>query len=213
MKQKIDLDSWNRKEHFELFLGFEEPYHGVMFQVEMSRLYEQAKDLGHSVFLHYLYRTVQAAQSVENFRLRIEEDEVFLYERLHAGSTMGRSDHTFGFGTIEFDDDIGVFVARGRKEMERVEQTPGLARDPNTLRQDVIHCSPLPWIPFTGLSHARAFYRKDSVPKISFGKYEWKGSELWMPMAVHVHHALVDGYHVGLFYEKLQELMRHEAMS
>ncbi len=30
-----------------------------------------------------------------------------------------------------------------------------------------------------------------------------------MPVAVHVHHALADGYHIGLFVEKFQELL-HE---
>ena len=28
-----------------------------------------------------------------------------------------------------------------------------------------------------------------------------------MPISVHVHHGLVDGYHVGLFLDALQQLM------
>ncbi len=31
-----------------------------------------------------------------------------------------------------------------------------------------------------------------------------------MPVSIHVHHALADGYHVGLFVNKFQELMNGE---
>jgi chloramphenicol O-acetyltransferase type A len=31
-----------------------------------------------------------------------------------------------------------------------------------------------------------------------------------MPVSVHVHHGLADGYHVGLFVERFQELMNED---
>ncbi|TYP97099.1 chloramphenicol acetyltransferase [Sphingobacterium allocomposti] len=31
-----------------------------------------------------------------------------------------------------------------------------------------------------------------------------------MPVSIHVHHGLVDGYHVGLFIDRYQELMDGE---
>jgi chloramphenicol O-acetyltransferase type A len=30
-----------------------------------------------------------------------------------------------------------------------------------------------------------------------------------MPVSMHVHHGLADGYHAGLFYNKFQELMNY----
>lgn len=60
---------------------------------------------------------------------------------------------------------------------------------------------------FTSLSHARSFAFPDSVPKISVGKIIPQGDQLLMPVSVHVHHALVDGYHVGQFFEILQARM------
>lgn len=207
MKKRIDVANWARREHFEHFRRYEEPYHGVVFEVDMTATYEAAKARGQSVFLHYLYRTVRAAQAVEAFRLRLEGEAVYCYERLHAGSTLARRDHTFGFGFIPYHEEVDVFVANGLQEMARIEATTGLAMDEHTPRLDVIHCSPLPWLPFTGLTHARPFHRPDSVPKISFGKLQKRQGHVWLPVAVNVHHALVDGYHVGLFYEALQREM------
>ncbi|HNZ72690.1 MAG TPA: CatA-like O-acetyltransferase, partial [Prolixibacteraceae bacterium] len=65
----------------------------------------------------------------------------------------------------------------------------------------------IPWLDFTGISHARSFSHPDSCPKISFGKVTEKEGIKTMPVSVHVHHALVDGYHVGLFIDKFQDLL------
>ncbi|MES1244892.1 MAG: CatA-like O-acetyltransferase [Acidobacteriota bacterium] len=87
------------------------------------------------------------------------------------------------------------------------------ARDDRT---DLLHCSALPWVSFTSISHARNWGREDSVPKLAFGKvFEQDGRRL-MPVSVEVHHALLDGLHVGRYLESLQEsflapeaLLRH----
>jgi chloramphenicol O-acetyltransferase type A len=65
----------------------------------------------------------------------------------------------------------------------------------------------VPWIRFTSLSHARAFSFPDSIPKISFGKMVEEGGRQSMPMSIHVHHALMDGFHVGQYIDLFEELM------
>jgi chloramphenicol O-acetyltransferase type A len=65
----------------------------------------------------------------------------------------------------------------------------------------------LPWIRFTSISHARSFSFKDCIPKISFGKMTEQKGVKTMPVSIHVHHAIADGSDVGLFVEKLQEIL------
>jgi len=100
-----------------------------------------------------------------------------------------------------------AFVAKALPEIERVQQLEGLCFDEKTSRTDVIHYSSIPWIKFTALTHARHNAREDSVPKISFGQYREKNDKLLMPVSVTVHHGLMDGYHVGQFLTKFQELL------
>jgi chloramphenicol O-acetyltransferase type A len=69
----------------------------------------------------------------------------------------------------------------------------------------VIHFSSLPWIKFTSISHARSFSFPDSCPKISFGKISEVNGVKVMPVSIHVHHALMDGIHVGQFIEGFQK--------
>jgi chloramphenicol O-acetyltransferase type A len=63
----------------------------------------------------------------------------------------------------------------------------------------------LPWISFTSFSHARNWGREDSVPKIAFGRFTKENERTLLPMSVEVHHALVDGLHVGRFVNKMEE--------
>lgn len=73
---------------------------------------------------------------------------------------------------------------------------------------NIIHFSALPWLHFTSVSHARNYNFQDSCPKISVGKIITHDDEKKiMPVSLHVHHALMDGYHAGLFFEKLHEML------
>ena len=204
MKHFIDLAGWNRREHFAFFSQFEEPFFGVVSEVACTGALAEAKRLGVPFFLYYLYHTVQAVNAVENFRYRVEDGQVCCYSRIHASATIGRADHTFGFSFVEQHDELADFVREAQTEIAAVQASQGLRLSPATARPDVIHFSALPWVRFTGLTHARSFAAPDSAPKISVGQTYQQGAATLMPVAVNVHHGLADGYHVGLFLAELQ---------
>ncbi len=207
MRTLIDLTNWNRKEHFEFFGGFDEPFFGITTTVDFTIGYQKIKDLGYPYFLYYLHKSLLAANAIDAFRYRIDDKEVFLYDKIHASPTIGREDHTFGFSFMEFNADFEAFQAEAKKEIMEVKNTSGLRHTDNAKRIDTIHYSSIPWYNFTGLTHARHFQFKDSVPKISFGKYSKENGKLNLPIAINVHHGLVDGYHVGLYLEEFQRLL------
>ena len=204
MKQLLDLAGWNRREHFDFFSGFDEPFFGLVAAVDCTTALAEAKRLGVPFFLYYLYHAVQAVNAVENLRYRIEDGQVYCYDRIHASATIGRPDHTFSFSFIEQQDDLAEFVRGARAEIAAVQASTGLRLSPATARPDVIHFSALPWVQFTGLTHARSFRHPDSAPKISVGQTYQQGTATRMPVSVNVHHGLADGYHVGLFLDEFQ---------
>ncbi|MBP6072674.1 MAG: chloramphenicol acetyltransferase [Flavobacterium sp.] len=205
MKTKINIETWNRKEHFLFFKQMEEPFFGITTTIDCTKGYEEAKKLGVSFFVYYLHKTLVAVHAVENFRYRIDNDEVVLYETICASATVMRADKTFGFSYMEFADNIHEFADIVATEIDRIQHTTGIFT--REYPENIIHFSALPWVDFTSISHARSFTWPDSCPKISFGKMTDQNGKKTMALSVHVHHGLVDGYHVGLFLEKLQELL------
>ncbi|WP_103068104.1 chloramphenicol acetyltransferase [Aquimarina sediminis] len=207
MRTKLDLTTWNRKEHFDFFGGFDEPFFGITTTVDFTKGYQKIQDLGYPYFLYYLYQSLRAANTIEAFRYRIEDNQVYIYDKIHASPTIGREDHTFGFSFMEFDEDFEVFSSKAQKEIEEVKNSTGLRHNDNAKRIDTIHYSSIPWYNFTGLTHARHFQFKDSVPKISFGRYTKEKKKLNLPIAINVHHGIMDGYHIGQYLEEFQRLL------
>jgi len=205
MKQKLDLDTWIRKEHFRFFKQFDEPFYGVTVAMDCTAAYAFAKEKKVSFFLYTMYLALTAAQKIKEFTYRIEGDEVFIHDQIDGGSTVGRGNDTFGFGSFPYSPSFDEFIVTANKEVEEVQKTNDLVRSDAT---NIIRFSSLPWIDFTSISHARIFGIEDSCPKISFGKITvHENGKRSMPVSIHVHHALVDGLHVGQFIDRFQELM------
>jgi chloramphenicol O-acetyltransferase type A len=202
MKQKIDLATWTRKEHFEFFSTFEEPFFGITTPIDMTIAYEKAKAMQIPFFVYYLHKTIVAVNQVENFRYRIEENEVVLYNEIDASATIMREDKTFGFSFMKFHSNIDEFTKIAETEIERIQLTPGLFT--REFPENIIHFSAIPWINFTSLTHSRSYTLPDSCPKVSWGKLMDENGKKTMSVAVMAHHGLVDGYHMGLFVEALQ---------
>lgn len=205
MKQKLNLETWNRKEHFLFFKQMEEPFFGVTITVDCTKAYEKAKEMGVSFFTYYLHKTLVAVNSIEPFRYRIIDNEVYIFDRIDVSSTILREDKTFGFSQIEYSKDLNQFAENTKNEITRIQSTTGLFT--REYSENLIHFSALPWINFTSFSHARSFTWPDSCPKISFGKMMEENGKKTMSMSIHVHHGLMDGFHVGEFVELFQNIM------
>lgn len=205
MNQLLDIDNWNRKDHFNFFKQLEEPFFGVCVTIDCTIAYQKSKKENSSFFISYLHKALKAVNSVECFRYRISKEDIIVYEQIDASSTIGRPDGTFGFSNIKFHPNFQKFNLIAKKEIERVQNNSGL--EVAVAGEHVIHFSALPWLDFTSFSHARSFSFADSAPKISIGKMTETNGKKSFSVSIHVHHGLVDGFHVGQFVEKFQELM------
>jgi chloramphenicol O-acetyltransferase type A len=205
MKKLIDIENWNRKEHFHFFSKFSEPFFGVTVNVDCTKAYANAKEKQVSFFLYYLYRALKAANNIDNFRYRIIDNQAYEFETVNASPTINRPNGTFGFAYMDFDIDENKFHKKASKEIEQVQSSNNLL--PAVSGENVIHFSAIPWIDFTSLSHARSFTHPDSCPKISFGKLTNTEGRRSMSISIHGHHALMDGFHIGQFIEQFQFLL------
>jgi chloramphenicol O-acetyltransferase type A len=103
---------------------------------------------------------------------------------------------------MDFVDDVFGFQDRARTHIAAQGLDPGW--DAAAGRYDTIRYSGVPWIAYTHLTRTIMKLGTDSNPKISWGKYFAQGDRLLMPLSVQVHHGLMDGIHVGRYYEELQ---------
>lgn len=198
----LNLADWPRRSTYAFFKDYDDPFFNITAPVDVTRLRTHCREEGHSFFLSSLFFAVKAANDLEAFRLRLLGDQVICYDRVQAGSTVLMPDHTFRFCYFDFVPERLDFIREGMQRIARLREHQAL--DPRDDDQDMIHFSVIPWVSFTSFKHARRKIPGDCIPKIVFGKYYEQGGRLLMPVSVEVHHALMDGYHTGQYFEQFQ---------
>ena len=203
MPKKLDISTWNRRAHFELYHSMAQPFFNVCAEVDVTKVWEQCRrDRTISFTLASLYLGSRAANSVEALRMRIRGNEVWIHDVVHFGTTVLRPDKTFAFARIEHRNSFKEFARDGREVIERARLSVDLEIPQGD--DDEIYHSILPWVRFTAFSNP-INGKGDSFPRVVYGKVGTTGDRRMMPVGVEVHHALVDGYHVGEFFDSFQQ--------
>lgn len=68
MKRVINLDNWNRKEHFKFFSALDDPFWGITTTVDFTSIYQQSKNMEVSFFLysvHFLLKMYQCDYCIQ----------------------------------------------------------------------------------------------------------------------------------------------------
>lgn len=202
MERKLDVGTWRRREHFQLFLRSTQPYFSVTVDVDVTALWARCREpSAPSFFLSAIFLALRAINATEALRLRLRGDEVWLHDAIGLGTAIMRDDGTFGFARFDLAPTFREFAAAGQRTIDRVKASRDL--DPQEGRDDLVYHTTLPWLRFT--SFTNAITANDSIPRIAFGKCGGTAERTTMPMSIEVHHALVDGLDVGTFVQRFQE--------
>ena len=203
--QWIELDSWNRKRHFEMFKDMDFPHYNLSAEVEVSNALAFCKSHKLSSFVFMLYLITRTANQIENFRYRIREGAVCLHDKVNPSFTVLDEEDLYYHCSVEFLKDLSKFNEHCTKQISISKANKTLLDTVG--RDDLLYMSCLPWIKYTSASHAMHLSPVDSVPRFYWGKYEKQMEQVSMPFSCQVHHALVDGVHVGKFFQLFQQYL------
>ena len=197
--------TWKRSDHYELYRKLDFPYLNVTANVNINRLFAWSKENQFSLFSTIAYLTSRAANSIPELRLRIRGEQVVEHSIVHPSFTVLTDEETFGFATIQYTPDFLQFNQNVLDGIEATKKNPTIHDDPG--RDDLIFLTTMTWVSFTQISHPVPLNPPDSFPRITWGKFFDQGDQRLMPLSLFANHALVDGLHVGKFFEIVQNSM------
>ena len=200
--REIDIETWERKATFEFFREYKDPYFNMAANVDVSRLYSFCKARGFPFSIAALYCSVAAANEIREFRLRMLGEKVVEFDRVEATQTILNDDNTFSFCYFPWSETLEEFVKTGKAAREKYGAMRSF--DVEAGRLDLVYYSVIPWVSFTSFKHANSGDNRQSVPRMVFGKMFEQGGSRLMPFSVEGHHCLMDGYHVGKYFELFQ---------
>lgn len=210
MATYLDTDTWPRREAFAFFRGFDMPCFNVCVRLDAAPLKAAVAARGQSFSLACHFLSLRLANLQEPFRYRLEGERVRVLEEVHGSSTVLRDDESFGFAYLDHTADWRAFHEQGRAAVRAV-RTHSANFEPRETDAALLYFTTLPWLHFTSFSHARTAGREVGIPKLAFGRLQAEGERLWLPLSVEVHHALMDGLHLGRYVQALEAAMAEPA--
>ncbi|HUF05234.1 MAG TPA: chloramphenicol acetyltransferase [Aridibacter sp.] len=200
--REVDIDGWNRRSAFGFFREFEDPFFNMTAPVDVTRLKELSGEKGYSFAIAALYCSQMALNGIDEFRMRFVEGSLLIFDLVEATQTILLEDGSFGFCYFPWREDLSEFNSLGKKQAEKYKDIATF--DVENGRYDLVYYSVIPWISFTSFKHASRSDNTRTIPRIVFGKTYEDGASVKMPVSVEVNHAVMDGLHVGKYFERLQ---------
>ena len=201
-KTAVDLASYKRRDIFQAFNDRLMPQFSTTCEVEVSGIKRMAEELGESFFVAMSYAVARAVNAVPEFRHRVIDGVLYEYDCVHPGYTVAREDDLFSFCDSRFDPHYPSYRDHALASMAAVRVEPDLGVGD---KHQMFFITSIPWFSFTAFTHPyEPLY--GYIPVITLGQYSGINGVGTMPVAVQVHHGVVDGIHVARFYAALTEL-------
>ncbi len=202
--QKIDLAAWDRTEYFAFYKGLDFPYINIGARVDLTNLTRFARVRDLSSYLTLIHTAHQTAHEIVNFRYRLLDGKPVLLDKMGLTYTyMPPHSELFINVVVEHNEGLVEFHEAAQAQASRQRDDLGLTTLADRL--DLIGYSAVPWIEYTHFVRTISRSGVDSNPKISWGKYFEDAGRVLVTLSVQAHHGLMDGIHLGRFYETLQD--------
>lgn len=198
--EMIDRAAWPREERYRFFAPMSHPFYSLTFPVDVTAPRAYTKARGLSFYTAMVFLITKAMEDVEAFRLRDREGTIVRHDRLVPSFTDLKPDsELFHIVTLPAGEDLEDFCARARAQSEA--QTCFL--NDGDWGDELIYFTCLPWFPITGLTNERDANPSDTIPRVSWGRWEEREGRTMLSLSLELNHRLLDGYHVGRFYAAL----------
>lgn len=199
----LDLDAWPRRATFEHYRTYERPFFSLTAPVDCTATRAWCKAHDASFSLACWFAVLDAVRPIEAFHLRLRGGRVWRHETLSLAVTVLAADESLRFCRVDGAADFVSFLHGAKPALKAAAEGPPRVDDQRH-RDDVLFGTMIPWLAFTGITHARRDDPEDSIPRLAFGKVTAAGARAALPFSVEAHHALVDGLHVGRLFERLE---------
>ncbi len=202
----IDADNWERKGQYDNFIKYDFPIFSIGTRLDVTEPILYSKKTRTSFFTLFLYILADCANKIEEFKYRIVDDKVCLYDKIDPSFVILRDDGQIVTRRTSFDGDFQRFYQLNRVAIADAQNNTGKESfGANT--NDCFFVSNLPWIDLVSCINPYNFADKSqsSIPRFTWGKYVEKDGRYEMGFDVSMHHALADGVHVAKLISRLEE--------
>ncbi len=201
---KIDLENWSRKETYLRFIDNNPCTYSMTVNLDITDFLAQVKAGKLSFFSSFLFVLSNAVNMHKEFRMAFDDNKNLGYYPYSnpCYTIFHEQTETFTTAWTEYSADFTQFMQNYKSDMEKYKNNCKNSKPMNT--QNYFNLSAIPWTSFTGFNLNIQKGYDYLAPIFTIGKYFENNEKILMPLAIQVHHAVCDGYHVSKFTDNLQ---------
>ncbi len=201
---RIDRTVWEREEYFSHYFSHIPCTYSMTVKIDITEIKKKNQKL-YPAMLYYISTVVNRHPE---FRLSFDENgELGMYEEMVPSYTVFHKEtETFSEIWTEYKEDYEKFCAEYENDLRIYGNRKGMTGKPD-MPANSFPVSMIPWVSFEGF-HLNLQRGYDYLtPIFTMGKFFEEKGRIFLPMAIQVHHAVCDGFHVSRFVKELQELI------
>ncbi len=204
--KKIDRNNWERKEYFEHYFANVPCTYSMTVKLDITGIRERQIKL-YPAMLFYLATIVNRHSE---YRTSFNENnELGIYSEMIPCYTVFHKDtETFSNIWTVYTSTIEEFIAEYENDILQYGNQKGMIAKPN-IPDNSFSVSMIPWATFEGFNLNLQKGYDYLKPIFTMGKYYQEAERTLIPLAIQVHHAVCDGFHVCRFINELQELINN----
>lgn len=204
--EKIDRDTWVRKEYFEHYFSNIPCTYSMTVRLDITQIVKQQVKL-YPAMLYFLTTVVNRHSE---FRTAFNENnELGIYSEMIPCYTVFHKD-TEAFSNIwtNYTPNFEEFCNAYENDILQYVNEKGMTAKPN-VPSNYFNVSMIPWATFEGFNLNLQKGYDYLKPIFTIGKYYQETGRTLIPLATQVHHAVCDGFHVCRLIDELQELINN----
>ncbi|MDU4936000.1 MAG: chloramphenicol acetyltransferase [Peptostreptococcaceae bacterium] len=203
---KINLNEWNRSQYFYYFTKMLPTGYSITVNIDITNTYNMIKQDNKKFFPAYLYISSRVISEYKEFRIAYLDNKLGYYEVLHPSySAFHKDDGTISTIWTEYNPNFEIFYSNYMDDQNKYANNHGIMAKPEMPPKNSCIIGMLPWIKFSSYTPVPYSPINSFFPVLQAGKFFEKDGRKMMPLSITVHHAVADGYHVGMFLERFQD--------
>lgn len=200
----VDMLKFDRADYFSYFMSVGTTIEFTA-KVDVTKMLERCKKDKLNFQAVMLYQLYKVVNTIENFKLDVLEDKLIKWDKIvPTFSSMNKNSKLFCTLYADMQENWVDYNKQYQKTVENYADSTTIVPQGN-LPENVFNVSCIPWLHFEHFSSNSKAIENKVIKMITFGKYEQIDGCFILPLTIQISHAIADGYHVALFFEKLQE--------
>lgn len=200
--QPIDRSSWPREPYSLHYHEAVPCFYSLTVKLDITALRAQNA----KVYPTLLYLLTALVNRHPEFRTAFSSSgELGVYDQMHPSYTVFHPESkTFSNLWTRWSPDYPSFLADFNADQAQYGRCPEFFPKPGQ-PENVFTVSMLPWISFDGFNLNLPRGGDYLLPIFTIGRFFQEGDRCLLPLAVQVHHAVCDGFHLSRFLTQLQQ--------